>query len=519
MKNSTNLFKRITALAIAGISALTVTACGSKTPMETIEDAAAKSEKTLTSSELYSTLEDFTNGGSIEIKANLSEILKTFAGIPLDMDASIKLYSDADAKNPASAIVAALGMDDTSLLDIAAYYTEEYLAVSSETLLDGDAYGITYGDIEDKFDDSIFGEGGDYELPEEAALVVESLAEATAASAENAEIVKNLEESIEKFIDEIKPGLYKSMEENGNAKIVDGTVEIADEDVKTSDVVFNFDAEDIIKSAEDTLTQLKDSKKLLPAIEAVVDFINKVYESADVDEIPELDADELYDQFVEFIEEGIDAYSELDFSELDMDMSMDVVAHIAKKTGELISYEVELEVDDVMSAELEIKFPTSLSGEWGFSGEVTQHEYDETVGFEIAYRIDTNTKTDYEASLYMEAITPDGSESFDLFNVEWDKKNGDYTLEVMGAEDYVAFALEGEYLSDSKSKTIAVSEITVDGETIDLGEIAIIIKAEDKMPTIKEYTDILDFAADEFESLGEDLVDSFMSIGSMLGGF
>lgn len=509
-----NLFRRITALTVAGISAITVASCGAKpSPMETIEDAVEVNIDNLADSEIVSNIEKFYTGGSLELKGNLSKIIELATGAPMDLDASLKMYNDMDAATPASAIVAALGMNGTTLIDLAVYFTQTNLALKSGTLLGDDAYGITYAGAKEKFETSIFGPDGEYAIDVEEIENLFAYFETLSTSSFDVQIAENIGKSLENLVDELKPVIYKALENHGDTKIVDGTVTLAENEVKTVDVTFNYDANGIINVTKDILTAVKDSKNLKPAIEAVCAYIEEynsyaaILDSQSSVTIPEFSADEAYSEITTVINDALASHEESVLSEEELPtINLSAVAHIAKKTGELLSVSFALTTDDTPDATVDLILATSHSPAWKLGMKVDGVEGTEVA---IAYDVITSTDTAFESALN---VTVSGTTT-SFFTLKWDKTTGEYSVvlsDVINGD--TIGAVEGKYVADKNTKTLSASKITVEGETVDIGEIALVVTYEDQMPIIESFTEIFDLTAEDVQVIGTKI---FSGIGSL----
>ena len=75
----------------------------------------------------------------------------------------------------------------------------------------------------------------------------------------------------------------------------------------------------------------------------------------------------------------------------------------------------------------------------------------------------------------------------------------------------------GQYLEKKESLTASVNKITVRGLTVNFGEIALLLRAEDSIPENGPYTDILKMDAAELEALFTEVTDAIDQIASVFG--
>ncbi len=499
MKITAKLLKRIAAMAVAGVCAVTAASCGSSlSPMQTIEEAAEKNTERLEKCQAstVAALEKISKGGSIELQVSLPDFL----------DTSVKLFTDLDSASPASAITVNAGLHGANLLDFMMKGSSDSLVVVSEALLGDGAYGIALDKIPENFPNSVFGPDGELALGDDFYDILETMASSYALNLESYEA---MEDSLGAFIDDVKPEIYTAIETNGEAKIADGSVSLRDNEIKTTDVTIDFSAAELVATVKDILTTVKESEELKPLIESRYDY--SITYAAIYSEY--YTADELYDEFLSVINDSIAELEAVDVENEDLsDVLFSISAHIAKKTGELLSIGLDMSSPENENIKYEIHFPTSLSEDFKFSFDVNDN--DENNHFDVSYTVKENSKENFHAQITANV----NDKAIDIANIEWNKASGEFLAQAydfVDSSNYggVLFSIAGTCTTDKNAATFTVTDITVAGESITT-KIALILTYSDKMPVVEEFTDVLTMTMEEVEALANRI---YYAVGSLIG--
>lgn len=516
MKQKLKAMKRVFSLAIAVILVLTVAACTKPlSPMETLEKATEKTVDKWATSGASDALTKISNGGSIELSGDLSEIFRLATGFPIPLSASAKIYADSDAPTPAEAFTFNIGVQDVTIFDMLMYINADYFAVKSNSLIGDDAYGINYDNALENFNSSIFGPNGPFSLGEEFYEYIGTLS--SASSIYDEETIKSMEKALEDFSKEMKPILYKSIESNGHAEVVAGTVTLGENEIKTDDVTLTFSVNDALTFAKETLNALKDSKTLKPLWEAYFDLMSSYSYQYGYDSIPT--ADEAYEDVMELIDQALAEIDELDLSDEEIsNVTFNVVISISNKDGTLVALNFSASDDDDNGAKITVTLPSSASSQWKFS--INANDGGDLHNFDIIYDVteDTEDKFSFELNSNLD------NTATKLISFSWDKNNGDYLFEVYGTPEYtyapvdniadlpIVFGVKGNYSTDESSETFTVTDITFNGDAMSIGEIALILTYTDTMPVIDTFNDLLTMTESEFKALVSQIADAINAL-------
>ncbi len=534
MKKTIIIISVVLVLAIAVTAATLIFRKTSTTPLEKIEDAFEKSydaaEKA--NADAITKSESFKSNGSLEISADVSQLLKS-AGLDLDLSAMLKLYMDT--KNARVADELAVNMNGQKIIDALLTGNGKNIAFKSESILGSEAYGITFADFFDKFDDSVFGPDGAYSVGLSADEIKEQLSagirDTFELTLDSVELTAELEALSEKLTKEFKEVLYTSLEANATFAEADGTLTIAGVDVRTTDVSIIMTEEQTYKVLIDVLNFVKESEKFkelfitsyeITGAHTVDDFIenNSIYDyMKDLTDTPE----DAYNEFIgatnELIAEINAELEEVSASEDESseeaegeENTLTISFHISKDNSELIGINlfVTSEEDRV---EMEVKFGPSSADvdQISFTGkidDITDSLDADTVTLEYVVKEDSDDR--YKASVNVNSI-----EYYDYYGeikgdvsaleatLEWDKEDYDYKLILNTTieDETTKVTLGGTYKPEDDKSTLTITSIGAQGITLRVGEIRFIARYSDTAPEIGEFTEVLDMSEAEVDEV------------------
>ncbi len=551
MENKSKIIAIIAcALAVCLLLGVVISAAVASTPKNSIENAVEKSFKAATKSDDAKFIEDVLNGGSIEISANLGEIMEGMgAEEGVDLDLSAKLYFDLSAL--ATAFQLAASMDGDALIDALAYISGEQIAISSEALLGEEAYGIIFKDIEKNFDDSIFGEDGAYALPftyEDIAAVMSALETAEKPPKE----IEKFIDKTEKMVDKIYEKIFKTVVKHAETDKANGTISCAGKDVKTKDVTFVLNGESVSLIVTDLYEYLKEDKALksyltedVPAVIPVLsEYVASMpmfgvasetpaepsWDVEEGDEAPETEeedegsaemdpeeiADELKEQVETAVEEFYDALDEVDIDDITEDIAdaaddfeATLIIHISKKNSQVIGLDAKAEYDgnDIIDVSVVCGPDWDEITELSVKAEVQGQKV-----IDVAYEVSENTKKLYTAEIKVK----EGSETVAKVSIDWDKKEGTLKVKVKSGDMEVG-EFKGNLKTSSKEIVLVLEKITVGENEVKLGDVTVTVKKGDKMPKPGKVTDILTLSEDDFTELGESITENAQKLVEDLG--
>ena len=135
-----------------------------------------------------------------------------------------------------------------------------------------------------------------------------------------------------------------------------------------------------------------------------------------------------------------------------------------------------------------------MSSEYSEFKAVCNTEYDDRDGFRSDMRVTEDGYTVVSGS------------------VDLDGSSGDFKASLTADDE--TMSLKGEYHRAKKDVTvISLDSFTVDEETYNLSGTSVTVKENDKMPVIKDYTDVLSMSESDVDRMAEDIEDfseSFM---------
>ncbi len=509
----TKLLTRIGTFVLAVITSVTFASCtAKKSPMEMIEEAAdvnytAISEK----SEMVKKLEKFSNSGSFEIKADVGKLLGMAGLGGLDLSASVKAFGDIE--NEKAALTADIISGGASVADILLYIADKSVSASSNALFGDTAYGFSTEDFFTAFDNSEFGENGAYSLGI-ASKNIQNYLDSIGLYAKSAEAMQEYEDKIAVSCEKIKEELYPLFENTGTSSIATGTLEIANNSIKTTDVCFTYVGEQIVTLAEGILNLLETNEAVPEMIEALYDMQASIL-SAELlqdESFGGFTVEELMNEVQSFIDE---ARGELDsFREVADGYTVSYTVHISKATKELIGATVHITEGETYYGNVKIICGPSMTdiNEISVNIELYDGEYDEKVNQYVKYAVSEDSADKYAAELTYDIE----GESGRLAGIVWNKQSGelDINLDIEGT----AVAVKGKLINEKDSVTLAVNTVSYGFVSLDLGEIAFILHTNDTMPAaIESYTDILSMDKAGIEDLLGEISVGLQNILSVIG--
>ena len=498
----TKLLTRISTAALAAATALTFASCGSKSAMETVEDAANNNYTQLTEkSDLVNNLEKVANGGSIELRMDVGALLQLVYPIDLDLTASVKSYNnDNDGKG---ALLADIRSGGTSIADLLLYMADNSISASSNALFGDTTYGFSLDNLADTFNNSAFGENGTYSLGITAGDI-DAMAGNVNDNASRVETYEKLGERIENAWKNVKGDVYSLIEDNGTNSIASATLTVGGKDVQTTDVSFKYTGDQLTDIINGALELAKDNESVKEILDAMLEAVN-TYSDDMTDE--DVSVDEMMDTINGAIDVGLNNIDTIREELEGMEFSLTI--HISKSTKEIIGATVNMSQDENI-LDLELICGPSATDIDEISVAMKYGDSDETYEQSFKYEVTEDTNDTYAAVLTGNMY----GEITEYANIDWDKKSGDLEIEVEVEDQTIA--LNGKLLTEKDSTTLAVNSIFSNGISIDVGEIALIINTNDTMPTNGAYTDILAMSEDEVTTLLNEIIEGAQNIVSVL---
>lgn len=515
---------RIAALVMALVVALPlITSCGKKSPLETIEDALNVSAEAYAKNAAGELMEKVSDGGSMELKVEagpfLGMILES-TDSNFDFGASLKYYFDVT--HGKAAMSAGLTSGGVSIADALLCIADKSISLSSTALFGKDVYGFSLENFAEDFNNSEFGEDGAFpaDIPkEDMEEMFDAVIQTTAGM-----VVDTMKYSkeVNKAGADLKKDLYSMIESYGTIKTVDGSIEIGGNAHKTTDLSFAYTGDQLTDLIVATFTMLRDHEATVALCESFVDMYKAYYPHLPITVMDkELSGDALTAE--SFHAELVAAFNAILDEEEAMrkdlkDFHFSLTVHISKSTREIAGFDVYV-TEEENYADFRFVCGPSITDidEIGFYAKSYFAEDEELTEASVAYLVTQDDADTYSAKLNVvdSANLSVMGVGVDLFKIDWDKKSGNYTLSVTSEGETIGFG--GQYLEKKDSLTASVNKITVRGLTVNFGEIALLLRAEDSMPENGPYTDILKMDAAELEALFTEVTDAIDQIASVFG--
>lgn len=503
----------IGAVVLAVLICMTAAACvAQKTPMERVNEAIDKSMLAAEQSQLEAAekASDFLDGGSLELGGSLKKLLGEMLGFELDIDASAKMYFDT-AKS-AAALEAVLSNGGIPLVDLTAAVNGSYAALTSDTLLAGETYGITFADAAEKFEGSIFGPEGPYSIGWELADIKSVVDELAVYAEENTASAVLLQQHGTAFSEGLSDCFTESLEANAEMKVEKGTAIMEFHEYATTDVIMDTDAEGALTIMIDVFRYM-DGNEDLAALLAEMDRLYAVVDESDdsfySDLMEELDIPGL----IEAAEEDKAAAAE---GEYESDVRL--MFRISKETGELIGVNFCLEDKDETGVKfsLEALFTPAAEEEKMILVDLLMDDdkSDDIEPLTASFDCQTVENSDVRYAMEITLNVDAYDESLNaVLSVEWNKESGDLAISFTETETETTFAFDGNLLADENMIDLTIGSLSIDGETLPLGDLHLILRSDDSMPEIENYTELLDLTEEEADALLEKVFEAVGSLG------
>ena len=225
------LIGAVAAFAVIAVVVAVLIGVLSGSPLNLLATGFRNSMEALEGNDFTDRLEQVGNGGSMELSAELSTLLKG-SGLPLSGTGSLKMYMDQEGQKAAMTLGVQLG---GQTLDASIFGNRESVVIASDWLLGDKAYGVELKSFVEDFNKSVFRMDGPcslgIELPEnlqEQMTVDPAYAEDTA-----------------KITEQLATRLVTSLEKNATMEKEKATLTLGGEDVKTTAVTVKMEPDQL----------------------------------------------------------------------------------------------------------------------------------------------------------------------------------------------------------------------------------------------------------------------------------
>lgn len=472
-------------MLIAGIAAVIVVvlviiiASAAKSPLAMVVKGFENTAESMKKNGIVALLNDVADGGSVEVACDLENLTEYMVGFAVEGDASVKLYS-SDSK---AALVAGVKMNGSSVLDAALIAGKDEIAVSSETLFGSKSYGVSLKNFAKNFENSAFGPDGEYSLGVSLEEIEEYL-----DSIKNSE--KNSKEAV-KVLGDMADTLVKSVKANAKVEKSKVALDFGGEEVKTTAVKVSMDGVALINIMDDLIEYMRTDKNFKAFMAENIEYsatVTGAYYSLG-------DSEEMLEEFYTVLDEAAEELEDAAGYMEDADVEVGVTFYVTTSGSLLVGVDVDADIEGDT-------FQASLYAGPSFEklGEISFRYDDGGTNLRGTYTVSERSKNAYIAKLRVRenSVTALSGE------INWDKKSGDFTVEMSDGRD--TYGLEGSLEQSGKTTTVSIDSFNSGGWNVDLG-IDLILKTSDKMPSTPKYTDILTMNATDLEELIYDLSD------------
>ena len=477
-------------ILVAAVLAVGISAALNSDPLAQVSKASKNSARSLSKSDAYEDITRAAEGGSIGFYWNLRPLTEQLAGYGIDLAVNYTVYSNAG--DDAYYVDLAALIKGEEFVDASVYVDPDKVVASCPILLGDDSYGIKLDKFKEKFEKSPFGKNGAYSLDEYFGDVIEEFDTYAKELQTSDELSEDIAELYEEFIEV----LMKSASKHANVTKEAGSVAFANETVKTTDVVIKFDSEAFCNLGKDFIKYLDKSKDVEAFIEKYAKMLGMNYGEY---------SDDILEEYRAAIDEAMANVDSL--GEYIGDIELEIIVNISKSKKEIVGLTCKLSAEGE-SAELNMICGPTWNNISEFKIEATDG-YEE---FEISYLAKEDTKEAFDAELKVVSF---GEELFNA-SVTWDKVDGEFEIAASSIPGEFDLKLNGSMTDEAKKKSLTLSSVEVNGQTVEIGDLTITVNTSAKMPSVKKYKDILTMSEDEVKALIGEIEEAIEGIASDL---
>lgn len=466
-------------LAVVAVIAVIVLTVLANTPAGLLATGFRNSKDALESNSFSEKMNQVSNGGSMEITLDLANLMAE-SGLPMGGTGSLKFYMDSEKGK--SVMTLGVLLANIRNMDMSLFFNEDSLVLASDWLLGDKAYGVGYNDLEENFNNSVFGPDGAYSLGIE---VPEDLQE-------QLDKYQKYTEDTEKIAAQLGNHLLESAGKNASLEKANATLSLGGKEVKTTAVSIKMDHDQLAAVMEDTLEYMRTDE----------DFKAYMKEYADILFSDSwADPDTLVEEFYQELDDAKDEMDELKKELEEEEAGVEVVFHITKSGKQMVGIELTFE-SNISPVQLSFYAGPDLESANEISFRV---DADGSI-VRGSYVVTTNDKKAYAAELM---LREDG-ETVLSGQVNWDKTSGDLVI-TMTDEWEDSVVIRGTLVETKMVTDLTLDSIEMEGEQVELG-LGVVLKTSDKMPDSPAYKDILKMTEAEVTSLITDLSMVFLQM-------
>ncbi|MBQ3956222.1 MAG: hypothetical protein II680_10045 [Clostridia bacterium] len=446
-------------------------------PAAKLTKAVKTSLKAAKSSEPVSVLSSAAEAGSIEISGSAADLTESLLGIRVDAGVRLKAVMNTKKATEGS-LEGAISINGAEMADFAAYTDGKSLAVQSEAILGQSAYGVGFGEIRGRFDQSVFGPDGEYSLGIDGAALGDFF-EGIAEGAENKDKAKLGEKTLLDLFALVKK--YAEFEESAG--------EIPTEfcgRIPVKNIALDLGGEKLYGFLKDLLAYARDSEEFAELYKDLAPAYEKL-----AGDLPDPE------NYGDWIDEML---SDLESRREEIEKTtLSFVFHISKKNGQIVGIDFT-GVSGVDGSRLEADL--LCAPDWKSPSEIRADMKvgEESGSFTWFVRDDGELKTyALEAKISGEpkfnGIIRRSTVSGDLL--------GNFQLKD-GMEVYGEYSFSGNLEIKDGKTVLRLDSVDFGDTSLALGGIKITVRESDELKPIPEYRDALSLTADEVGKIAED---------------
>jgi hypothetical protein len=455
------------ALLLAALVLLAVFVFFKKDPTAQVGQAAAKSMTALSKTEpgkIASELEK----AEVKVSMDLSSVVPYMRGV----DGSVELTFSEDMDAGKIYMLLSLLMKGKEVADVGVFMDEKALAVSSDTLLGSDAYGVNFETLPDDLKKSIFApkSGSYYALPQDVYNILRQLDQSPV------KLYKEARGSMTELAEEGGKKFLSALKEHAEITKSDGKLSVGSGKAECTVIKAEADEKATRAILEDMADWLKEEKTK----EKLLRFFNVYAKVMDIAQggRSKQDGEDLLDSFYDGLDDALD-----EAEDVETVMSF----YINKANGQLIGFALEYEGDD-SEGSLEIAAGPDFSDPEEFRLTIDDDGYKEVYTVEV---------TENSDSTFAAEITVEEGRYKENYEFEWKKKRGTFEF----TEDGYTRA-EGTLKIEGDSIHLELEE---PGVTIDVTKGA-------KTKDVPKFKNLLELTEDEFDDLVDEIEDQIQDL-------
>lgn len=493
--------KKIIISIICGLTCVTggVTAgVALNTPEYVLSESITDAVDDLLEREDISTLLEIFEQGSLEVDYSQEEMVSFGGKVYFGLDKSQLYFENVNT-------TLYNYYEDGSNLTVSAnaYLSEDMAYIENEKYLDG-AYGIKFKKLSEQFENSIFYEDSEFALPKEQREIIESFLDYYENDFDA------LQKDSEKLRKRYLKQLGKAIKEYGEFESETKNVKLNGEKSEKRVVSLKLDEDAVASIVEDVLDYIIEDEKFEEFVKTHIANLNEL-SSYDIG--TSIDADDLYDQLIDYLEEIQDDADSIKKGNFEIEITV-VTPKLSTK---LLKLSVEVEDNG---------YDTSFELDFGEKG-VKKSEYIELSVNDnkvCSYEIKENSKDKFEVEFVTYNTYLDETEKYLSVEYQLNKKSDKFSISVM-QEELEVLLIKGKAEVDGNTVTFKPEECILKEETefynsetytyetkvietsyLENIDLVVIVSTKDKMPKPnKNFENVLEITEEKLKKILEDL--------------